>query len=176
MALYAGLFGIAQGLDQVLDAAKRLEGEDLRIVLIGDGPERAGLVERAERERAQDNVTILGPRAREEMPELLASADIALVPLRGQIPGAVPSKLYEAMASGLPVVLVAAGEAAEIVTAAGTGIVVAPGDADGVAEALRRLARSPEERRRFGEAGRETAVTRFDRRRLCDDFIRELES
>ena len=175
VALYAGLFGIAQGLDQVLDAAKRLEGEDLRIVLIGDGPERAGLVERAEREQL-DNVTILGPRAREEMPELLASADIALVPLRGQIPGAVPSKLYEAMASGLPVVLVAAGEAAEIVTAAGTGIVVAPGDADGLAEALRRLARSPEERRRFGEAGRETAVTRFDRRRLCDDFIRELES
>ena len=168
MALYAGLFGIAQGLDQVLDAAKRLEGEDLRIVLIGDGPERAGLVERAEREQL-DNVTILGPRARDEMPELLASADIALVPLRGRIPGAVPSKLYEAMASGLPVVLVAAGEAAEIVTAAGTGIVVAPGDADGLAEALRRLARSPEERRRFGEAGRdgsdevrpETALRRF---------------
>ena len=92
------------------------------------------------------------------MPELFASADIALVPLKGQIPGAVPSKLYEAMASGLPVVLVASGEPADIVRSARAGIVVEPGDPEGLAGALRHLAQSPEDRRQLGDAGRETAV------------------
>jgi glycosyltransferase involved in cell wall biosynthesis len=174
LALYAGLFGIAQGLDQLLDAAERLKGEDLRIVLIGDGPEKTALVERAQRDGI-DNVTFLSPRARDEMPDLLASADIAVVPLKGQIPGAVPSKLYEAMASGLPVVLVASGEPADIVRSAGAGIVVEPGDPESLAGALRHLARSPEERRQLGDAGRRTAVARFDRKRLCDDFIARLE-
>jgi len=174
VALYAGLFGIAQGLDQLLAAAERLKGEDMQLVLIGDGPEKAALLETA-KARSLDNVKFLPPRARTEMPALVASADIAIVPLRRQIPGAVPSKLYEAMASGLPVVLVAAGEPAEIVRSTGSGIVVAPGDVDGLANTLRRLARAPDERAQLGDSGRAAAVANFDRKQLCDDFIRELE-
>ena len=63
-----------------------------------------------------------------EMPDLLAAADVVLVTLKMHIPGAVPSKLYEAMASGRPVVLVASGEAAEIVREHRAGIVVEPGN------------------------------------------------
>ena len=174
VALYAGLFGIAQGLDQLLAAAERLKGEDMRLVLIGDGPEKAALLETA-KTRSLDNVKFLPPRARTEMPALLASADIAIVPLRRQIPGAVPSKLYEAMASGLPVVLVASGEPAEIVRSTGSGIVVAPGDVDGLANTLRRLARAPDERDQLGDSGRAAAVANFDRKQLCDEFIREIQ-
>jgi glycosyltransferase involved in cell wall biosynthesis len=175
VALYAGLHGIAQGLDQLLAAADKLRDEDLQLVLIGDGPEKPALVEQA-RVRALRNVTFLPPQPREAMPALLASADIAVVSLKRRIPGAVPSKLYEAMASGLPVVLVAGGEPAEILQSAQSGVAVAPGDVDGLVGALRRLARSPEERVRFGAAGRAAAVERFDRRPLCDAFLEALEA
>lgn len=175
VAVYAGLLGLAQGLDQLLAAAEQLEGEDLRLVLIGDGPERDALLEQSESRRL-GNVTLLPPRPRDAIPAALASADIAVVSLKRRIRGAVPSKIYEAMASGLPVVLVAEGEPAEIVARAGCGIVVAPGDLDGLTEALRLLARSPDLRARLGAAGRAAALAWFDRKRLCDDFIHALES
>jgi glycosyltransferase involved in cell wall biosynthesis len=175
IALYAGLHGIAQGLDQLLAAADKLDQEDLRFVLVGDGPEKATLLEEA-RARELRNVSFLDPQAKDRMPALLASADIAVVSLKSRIPGAVPSKLFEAMASGLPVVLVAEGEPAEILRSAASGVAVSPGDVDGLAGALRHLARSPDERVRLGAAGRAAAVDRFDRGPLCDGFIEALES
>ena len=53
--------------------------------------------------------------------------------------------------------------------------VVAPGDVDGLANTLRRLARAPDERDQLGDSGRAAAVANFDRKQLCDDFIREIE-
>jgi glycosyltransferase involved in cell wall biosynthesis len=74
------------------------------------------------------------------------------------------------------VVLVAEGEAARILESAGGGLVVKPGDTEGLADALTRLARSPEERKRLGAASRAAAVARYDRRPLCDAFIDALET
>jgi glycosyltransferase involved in cell wall biosynthesis len=174
VALYAGLHGIAQGLDQVLAAAGNLRHENFRLVLIGDGPEKDALLKGAEA-RELRNVTFLPPQSRDEIPAFLASADLAVVPLAKRLRGAVPSKLYEAMASGLPVVLVAEGEPAEIVRSTCSGIVVPPGDIAGLTAAFRRLVNSGEERFRLGSAGRAAALERFDRRRLCEGFINALQ-
>jgi glycosyltransferase involved in cell wall biosynthesis len=174
VALYAGLHGIAQGLDQLIEAAERLQDDQLQVVLVGDGPDKEALVEATSRRRLR-NVTFLEPQPNEAMPALLASADIAVVSLKTRIPGAVPSKLYEAMASGLPIVLVAEGEPAEILLSAHAGMAVKPGDVDGLADALRRLAQSDTERARLGTAGRAAAIERFDRRPICDRFIEALE-
>ncbi len=107
---------------------------------------------------------------------MLASADIALVPLKERLFGAVPSKLYEAMGAGLPVVLMTGGEAENILTEAGAGVVVPPGDVEALAAAIRRLANDPEERRAMGARGRAAAVARFDRKAIADAFIDHLES
>jgi colanic acid biosynthesis glycosyl transferase WcaI len=174
IALYAGLHGVGQGLDQLLGAAEKLRDERLQIVLVGDGPEKEALVEEA-RKRDLHNVTFLEAQPKHMMPALLASADIAVVCLRTRIPGAVPSKLYEGMASGLPIVLVAEGEPADILLSAGAGVVVRPGDVDGLAQALRQLARSRETRGRLGAAGRVAATERFNRGPFYDRFIEALE-
>jgi glycosyltransferase involved in cell wall biosynthesis len=174
LAVYAGLHGVCQGLDQVLEAAAKLQEENVRFVLVGDGPEKEALIGKA-REQGLRNVTFVDPQPRDAIPALLASADIAVVPLSHRIPGAVPSKLYEAMASGVPIVLVAEGEAGDIVRSSGAGLAVSPGNIDGLAEALRRLALSSEERTRLREAGRASAVQRFDRRTSCELLIRALE-
>jgi glycosyltransferase involved in cell wall biosynthesis len=176
VVLYAGLHGLAQGLDQVLDAAEALRNDSkLRFVLIGDGPEKEALVEKA-LARELKNVTFYPPRPASEIPSLLAAADIVVVPLKTYIPGAVPSKLYEAMASARPVVLIAKGEAADIVHDHSAGIVVDPGDTDGLVEALRLLRDQPSLRRSLGENGRCAAERCFDRADIARRFIDHLEA
>ena len=174
LAVYAGLHGIAQGLDQILEAAALVRNGGLRILLVGDGPEKERLVEEGRR-LGLTNVRFLEPLGRNDMPSLMASADIALVPLRLHIPGAVPSKLYEAMGAGVAVILVADGEAAQVVRETGAGVVVAPGDVKALADSMEGLARDPGRRRTMAQAGRAGALAGFDRRTIADRFIGHLE-
>lgn len=175
IAVYTGLHGMAQGLDQLLHAAARLGAAGPEIALVGDGPEKRELVALAGR-LGLARVRFLDPVPRAEMPALLAAADVAVACLKRSLPGAVPSKIYEAMAAGRPLVLVADGEPARLVRDAGAGLVVAPGDVEGLAAALGALAADPGLRRRLGEAGRRAAVDRFDRRRIFDRFAGFLEA
>jgi glycosyltransferase involved in cell wall biosynthesis len=174
LAVYAGLHGLAQGLGQLLDAAE-IVGPAVAMTLIGDGPEKPALVTEAGR-RALGHVRFLDPLPRGDVPAAVASADIVLVPLRTPIPGAVPSKLYEAMASGRPVVLVADGEAADIVRRCDAGLVVRPGDIAGLARALERLSRDPDLRASLGANGRRAAEREFNRQAIGDRFVELLES
>jgi colanic acid biosynthesis glycosyl transferase WcaI len=107
---------------------------------------------------------------KDAMPRLVSQADICLAPLKTYIPGAVPSKIYEAMACGRPVVFVGEGEAAEIVLQNGAGLVVRPGDVSGLAAALRELAVDGELRQRIGACGRHAAETKFDRAMIFSCF------
>jgi glycosyltransferase involved in cell wall biosynthesis len=174
-AVYAGLHGLAQGLDQLLDAAAVLAGRaDVDVLLLGDGPSKRSLVERA-RSLSLTNLRFLDPVPADEMPGWLAGGDVAIVPLKAFIPGAVPSKLYEAMAVGLPVILVASGEPAEIVKRHRAGIVVEPGDVSGLAEALRLLASNPALRRELGGNGRVAVERHYDRNVISAAFVEHLE-
>ncbi|MFL6203623.1 MAG: glycosyltransferase family 4 protein [Thermoanaerobaculia bacterium] len=173
--LYAGLLGWAQGLDQILDAAARLPaGVPGRCVLVGDGPVRQALQERIDRERI-GRVRLLPAQPRERIPALLAAADVAVASLGRRLPGAVPSKIYEAMASARPLLLIAEGEAARRVERAGCGLTVRPGDLEGVREAWTRLATDAGLRASLGAAGRRAAETEYDRARIAgrlDRFLR----
>ena len=176
IAIYAGLHGLAQGLEQVLRAAARLQDlKHLSIVFVGDGTEKRRLVQQA-LSMGLRNVRFMAPFPHETMPGVLASADIALVALKDHLPGSVPSKIYEAMGSGLPLVIAAAGEAADTVEEAKAGVAVSPGDADGLASAIRGLAVDVDRRERLGLSGRQAAVAQFDRRPIGDEFINFLES
>jgi colanic acid biosynthesis glycosyl transferase WcaI len=175
VAVYAGLHGIAQGLEQVLAAAKQLKDLPLHIVLIGDGPKKEVLIKQTEKMELT-NVYFHNSVTREEIPSILKAADIALVPLKQLLPGAVPSKIYEAMAAGLPIVLAAEGEAAHIVKEAKAGIVVPPGDAQAIASALRELVQAPHKRTEMGKAGRLAALNHFNRELIADTFIDYLEA
>jgi glycosyltransferase involved in cell wall biosynthesis len=175
LALYAGLHGLAQGLEQILAVADQLRGDDVQFALVGDGPDKKALQAQA-RAQGLDKVCFHEPRPRDEMPALVAAADIILVTLKIDLPGAVPSKLYEAMASGRAIVLVAAGEPAEIVRRNDAGIVVAPGDVAGLAAAIRALTADPALRARLGENGRRCAEREYDRAEIIARFMSHLEA
>ena len=175
LALYAGLHGLAQGLDQILDAAAILQTEGgFRFVFVGDGPDKRALVEHSANKGLQ-NVLFLEPRPAAAMPQLLAGADAMIVPLRSHIPGAVPSKIYEAMASQRPVVLAANGEAAQLILQNEAGITVEPGDSKGLSEALRKLRSDRDLCDKLGANGRRAVEEKFDRSLIASRFIAYLE-
>ena len=159
----------------MLDAALQLRDIDkLLIILIGDGPEKERLIAHSDALRLE-NVRFMDPYPHSAVPSLLASTDIALVTLRNRLPGAVPSKIYEAMGSAIPIVLVAEGEAADIVSEAQAGTVVSPGNVESLANAIRYLALTAEERDRIGRNGRDAAVKMFNRQSIAAAFIDSLE-
>jgi glycosyltransferase involved in cell wall biosynthesis len=79
--------------------------------------------------------------------------------------------IAEAMACGKPVLVSRAGGAVELFTDGHDAVGIAPGDVNGLAEAIRQLAANPDLRRRLGEAAREAAVQRFDRRRFGPQIV-----
>ncbi len=168
---YAGLLGHAQGLDQVLEAARLLPSDSpVEIRLVGDGPLRPELQRLVNLQELQ-RVHLLGPRPREDIPSLLAESDVALVTLGYELTGAVPSKIYEAMAAELPVLLMGAGEARRRIEEARCGVVVPPGDVHGLASAMHQLACLPQaDLWAMGRAGRVAAETQYDRGKIVADL------
>jgi glycosyltransferase involved in cell wall biosynthesis len=160
--VYVGNMGLATGLDVVLDAAARLRGEPVRFVLIGGGADAARLRARAAAERL-DNVVFTGPLPREAALRALADADLTVVPLVATIADSLPTKLFDAMLVGTPVVLSAGGEARRLVERSGAGVAVAPGDPDALAAGVRRLLGDAELRARCAASGPPFVRANYDR-------------
>lgn len=164
---YAGVMGMAQGLDVVLDVAAAVrELSHVQFVLIGDGADRETLHRRIEIENLH-NVRLLRALPKERIPALLAASQVAFHVLKFAIPGAVPSKIYEAMASRLPILFAGGGEGARRVLDAGAGLVVPYEDVRGLEEAVRKLASTPELRHELGGAGRCAAERLYNRKEIA---------
>jgi glycosyltransferase involved in cell wall biosynthesis len=161
---YAGNFGIAQGLGVVLDAAERLSGHNVRFLMIGEGPVKAGFIDECERRGLTEHVEVRPAVPVDAIGPLLASCDALLVPLRDHrlLKDFIPSKLYDAMALGRPALVAAAGEPHALVAEVGCGLPVRPEDGEDLARAVRRLINDPEEAAAMGAAGR-AAAPRFVR-------------
>jgi len=140
---YVGTHGMAHGLSNVLDAAEYLKDRnDIRLVLVGDGAERASLLDAA---TARDlaSLVMVPPQPKEAMPAIWSLMNVALVHLKDSplFEGVIPSKMFEAEGMGLPVLYCApAGEASAILEEDEAGLVVPPGDPKALADAIRKLA------------------------------------
>ncbi len=154
---YAGNLGQFQAIDTVLDAAALVaDQEDIVVLIAGTGQAEGDLRARAERMGLR-NVVFTGRLPTNEMPAVNALADVQLVHLR-DLPffaATVPSKTQVALASGRPVLMCVAGDAATIIQHAGAGLTAPPENAEAMAAAIRQLHNeSPEARAAMGERGR----------------------
>lgn len=175
---YVGTHGMAHGLDRVLDAAALMADDPgVRFVFAGSGAERPALEERVRRE-GLSGVSVLGQRPRRDAGALYRISDVCLVPLR-DLPifrKVLPSKLFEIMGAGTPVVCsVPEGEATDLVRRSGGGLVVPPEDPEALARAVRRLRSEPEARRRMGRKGREFVMREHLRPELARRMAAVLE-
>jgi glycosyltransferase involved in cell wall biosynthesis len=138
-----------------------------RLVIVGEGPEEPAI--RAEAERLQ-----LGPRVRflglrNDVPRLLAAADVFLLT---SINEGIPLTVIEAMASGLPVVSTAVGGVGEVVLDGRTGLLAPAADAPALAGHLARLALDFGLRQQLGQAGRERAFAHFSEEQMLAAYDR----
>ena len=142
VALYSGVLGFGYDFDIILNAARLLqEYENIVFVIRGVGELAAELRKRI-RELGLRNV-VLDTRflPKEKLSALLDSADVFMLPMAsvGVVDKGLPTKVFEYQAHGKPIVCVSGGEPARYIEATGSGLVVKPRDAQGLAEAVLRL-------------------------------------
>ena len=145
-------------------AILRARGVEVDATFVGDGPERAGLEALAGELALSDRINFTGAVGQDELPRLYAAADAFCLPTLAEGLGVV---LMEAMAAGLPVVSTRVMGVPEVVEDGACGLLVAPGRPDGLADALERLAASPELRRDMGRRGRRRVEEEFDLERAA---------
>lgn len=170
-ALYIGAHGMSQGLTTLVEAAALLDDDSLHLTFVGEGADKPRVAQRIA-DLGLTNVTMLPGVPRSQVPGLVASADVCLVPLRDidLFRTFLPSKMFEFLAAGRAVVGSVRGECAEVLAEAGA-VVVPPEDPEALAQVLRELAQDPERRKRMGEQGRAYVATTANRQVLADAYL-----
>jgi glycosyltransferase involved in cell wall biosynthesis len=177
VALYAGAHGMSNDLNVVLDAAQILTAEpNIRIVLLGDGKEKAHLQTRAA-ELGLENLLFLPSVPKSEMAGALAGADacIAILKPLEAYKTTYPNKVFDYMAAGRPVLLAIDGVIREVLDQAQCGIFCPPGDAQALASAIQSLATDRPLARASGMNGRRFLEEHFSREKLAEKLCRVFE-
>ena len=174
--VYAGSLGEAYDLHTVIDAAAilRREGVPVGFVIAGHGPAERRLRDAIGR-LGLTNAKLLGAVPVEDLPQVYANADIAIAPYIAGSTVALPVKLFDYMAAGLPVVTSLRGEAMAFVEGKGIGLAYVAGDAQSLARAVRLLISDAPRRRSMSAAARAAALD-FDVPKLYDRYAAAVES
>ena len=156
-----GRLAPVKGQGLLLEAVQQLRrrGVDVSVAVVGDGPRRAALEERARRLGISESVEFTGPVGQDEIARHYLNADIYV---HASFAEGIPVVLMEAMAHGLPVVATRVMGVPELVRDGENGKVVRPGRLDELVDAIDRLIRDPAARERFADAGARTIETEFD--------------
>ncbi|MEP0343396.1 WcaI family glycosyltransferase [Rhodopirellula bahusiensis] len=174
VALYAGNMGAKQGLELIVEAARRTtDNTELHYVLCGTGASFQTLSQACE---SLPNVQMLPVQPFEQFNALMNCADIHLLPQRaGAADLVMPSKLTGMLATGRPVVACAdpGTQISDVVQ--GHGLVVKPDDASGFTEAIERLALDPQQRGILGRAARRYAVENLSHGAILGQLMTDLK-
>jgi putative colanic acid biosynthesis glycosyltransferase WcaI len=175
VAVHAGNLGFYGAWNTLIEAAKLLRNENIGLVFVGDGANRAAIESAAS---GLSNVRFLPFRPPEQIPHVMLAGDVHIVTVRRGLEGVVvPSKLYSILAAGRPVLAIApaACDAAAIVTAAQCGMAADPDDPAAVAQALRTLRDTPQRMQLMASRAKEVA-SKYARVKELDRFTEILEA
>ncbi len=162
LLLHISNFRPVKRLDSVLEVFRRVRDRfRAKLVLAGDGPERARIAQQAAEADLTEHVEILGEQ--DDVRELLSAADVFLLPSSQESFGLAAA---EAMACGTPVVASRVGGLPEVITHGETGFLHDPNDLDGMAASALALLTEPELRNRLSRAARATIVERYCEERI----------
>ena len=135
--LYSGNMGLAQGLESVIKAADILQKYPIDFKFVGSGVKQKALKTKADK-LGLKNVVFLPVQKKEELIKLIKKASVCLVPLKNNplFKNAIPSKMFEYMACGRPVIVSISGEVTEIIKKAKSGLISSPEDANSIADSI----------------------------------------
>jgi colanic acid biosynthesis glycosyl transferase WcaI len=175
LILYAGTHGYAHGMEVILEAAELLTDTDVLFLCVGGGSDKDRIVQLAE-QKGLTNVLFWSPKPPELIARLYRLAIAGIVTFR-DFPGVGcirPAKMLPIMAGGKPVLLSSAGEGAQLLADANAGLIVAPGDSDGLAKAVRRLLNDSDYAEQLGRNGRTYAENHLKWSFVVADWLQQL--
>lgn len=174
---YIGTHGMSHALDVVLRVAKRFsEDPGVHFLFVGEGAEKANLKRLAEN-LWLCNVTFLNEQTRDHLLGFYRASDVSLVPLK-RLPifrKVLPSKLFELMGTGCPVICSVEGEAARLVANAEAGLCIEPESSDALVAAINRLRAEPELRRQMSASGQRFVRAHYLRSKLAEKYLDVIE-
>lgn len=177
VVLYIGAHGVANHLDQVLDAAHLLKNSpEIVFLFIGTGMKKAELIERATREHLS-NVRFLDPVPKERIANYIYASDIGLAVLKKLdiFKTVYPNKLFDYMVCRRPIIVAIDGAARSLVEDARAGVYVAPEDPQALCDAVKTFLQSPSHRATLGDNGHTFATRNFSRSVLAQQYISILQ-
>lgn len=170
---YVGAHGISQALDKIICVAEQLKGDnDIQFVFIGEGADKEKLIKMVE-EKGLSNVLFIDAQPKHMIPKFYGISDVCLIPLRNieLFKTFIPSKMFEILACGVPIVASVEGEAAEILRESGGAIVVPPEDVNAIKEAIIRIKTHPELKGEMGEKGLKFVKKYYTRQALSNKYL-----
>ncbi|MDB4229135.1 glycosyltransferase family 4 protein [Paracoccaceae bacterium] len=174
---YIGTHGLAHALENVIEAAGLIANEDnIRIIFAGGGADRSRL-EKIVRDRGLENIVMIPRQSKDQMPQVWSLCDISLVHLKDSplFRTVIPSKIFESMAMGLPVIMaVPTGEATDIIERYKAGINVLPECPKELSEKFLELAADKELVRTLSYQSL-SASRNFDRKKLALEMLNHIE-
>lgn len=177
VVLYAGNFGVKQGINIVAEAAEKLKYRtDIQFVMAGNGAVKPWLLGHVNSKRL-NNITLLPTQPFERLSELLATADVSIVPQRKEAKNIVlPSKLLNIMASGRPVIATAEpdSELGRTINTANCGLLVEPENADELAKAIIYFKDHLQKASESGTNGRYYMQKHFTKKQILDGFVKKV--
>lgn len=179
VAGYIGTHGLAHALETLLDAARTLKslpgGDRFRFILLGDGANKAALLEYAKAE-GLDNVIFVDSVPKDQVVRYWSLLDVSIIHLKKDelFTTVIPSKLFECMGMAIPVLHGVQGESAGIVEREDVGLLFEPENPEDLIEGLRRFADDPQLLGRF-KANGPLAAQRYDRSALANKMLQVLE-
>jgi glycosyltransferase involved in cell wall biosynthesis len=175
IAGYIGTIGMAHGLETLLEAAEILQSapgaENIHLIILGDGAKKNNLKQLTAHKQLK-NISFIDTVTKSEVGDYWSLLDVSIIHLKKDplFEKVIPSKLFECMAMGIPVVHGVLGESAEIVSRLGVGKTIAPEHPQVIAQEILHLAMNDQELQQIKEAALK-AANQFDRKYLAQSML-----
>ena len=176
---YGGIIGHAQGLEVILNAAKKLEEyKNIKFVLLGNGPEKEKLIKLRD-ELKLTNLRFFDAVPKSEMQRIIMSTNATIIPLKrlDLFKGAIPSKIFENLALKKPIILGVEGEAEELFIKQGKcGVSFTPEDSEDLAKQILKLYNDRNLVAELGENGLKYVSENFNRDKIAKEFYSQISN
>ena len=170
-----GNIRLAQGPGTLLDLAEQSSHKEVQFLLFGKGAEKEMLEQQA-RERGLTNVRFCGVLPHEKVHTLLTHAQMSFISLKNaRMTDSIPTKVYESLGLGCPVLLVAEGDACRIVEEAHLGKCVSPNHIDALPGVFDQMVEGCSEYDGHRQAARRLMHERYSRQKIAEDFEEQLK-
>ena len=174
--VYVGNIGLAQGLDVLLNVASETRHKDVQFLILGKGAEKE-MIEKMAEENGLDQVKFCGVLPHEDIYTLLKYANLSFIPLKNaNMKDSIPTKLYEALGIGCPVLLVAEGDSCRILDETKLGRHISPDHPEEITTVFDKIVDDYEEIVRFREYSKEIIHSKYTRQQIAHEFAVKIQN